>query len=171
MEYMEGGELKEYLRKKGKLTESEAKNFFKQIINAVRYCHQKGLVHRDLKLENILMKDESVVKVSDFGISGVVNRFNAEVDWGTLRYMSPEVLSKRQKINTTAVDIWAMGVILYYMVCGEPPFCGHSSSKIKQKIIYESPHFPSYLSSRCISLLKELLCKDPESRITLSQLQ
>ena len=91
---------------------------------AVSHCHREGIVHRDLKLENVLLesKEKLRVKVADFGISGVADAMNPDVDVGTLRYMAPEVLSHREKSNTASVDVWACGVMLYCMVFGRLPF-------------------------------------------------
>jgi serine/threonine protein kinase len=150
MEYLEGGELLTFLKKErgGRLDEKEAKVYFRQIVSGVGYCHRKGIIHRDLKLENILIKNHSQVgrkgegkdgkegipsktlKITDFGISGVADRWNPEIDWGTLRYMAPEVLAGRTKTNTAAVDVWACGVMLFMMVVGRYPFDGTSSSSI-----------------------------------------
>lgn len=129
-------------------------------------------MHRDLKLENILIKnvcsldgsqgsikDTKVLKIADFGISGVADQFNPEVDWGTLRYMSPEVLSGRTKLNSPAVDVWACGVILYLLVTGKNPFNGNSSSSIMESIIKKPLEFPSniLLTVKCKNLIKHLL--------------
>ena len=83
------------------------------------------------------MKDENTVKVADFGISGVAYKFNSEFHWGTARYMSPEILSKKQKINSTAVDVWACGIMLFYMVYGSYPFDGSSCNFIRYSILYD----------------------------------
>lgn len=128
MEYLEGGELLELLKVKNKFEENLARLYFKQIVSAVHYCHRQGIIHRDLKLENILVKNEKTVKVADFGISGVADRFNPDADWGTLKYMAPEVLSGKNRLNSTGVDVWACGVILYYMVTGSLPFRGSNSA-------------------------------------------
>ena len=89
------------------------------------------------------MKDENTVKVADFGISGVAYKYNCELNWGTARYMTPEVLSKKQKTNSTAADVWACGVMLFYMVFGTYPFDGASSSFIKYSILYDEMEFPT----------------------------
>ena len=81
------------------------------------------------------MKNEKTIKVADFGISGVADRFNAQADWGTLRYMSPEVLSGKHKLNSTGVDVWACGVILYFMVTGNLPFDGSSTAQIMENVV------------------------------------
>lgn len=96
MEYLQGGDLVDYLQEKGKLSEEEAKVIFKQIADAIRYCHEKRLIHRDLKLENILLtsKHEKQIKIIDFGIATVALDFVMDkIDIGSLSYMAPEVLS------------------------------------------------------------------------------
>ena len=130
MEYLDGGELLTLLRNKKLFSEEQARIYFKQIISAVAYCHRNGIIHRDLKLQNILLNKQGTLKIADFGISGVANRFNPEVDWGTLKYMSPQVLSGNQKRNNSSADVWSCGVILFYMVFGYLPFTGSSTSEI-----------------------------------------
>jgi serine/threonine protein kinase len=87
-------------------------------------------------------KEDLKVKVADFGISGVADSFNPDFDMGTLKYMAPEVLSRKERINTPGVDIWACGVILYYLLFGQLPFTGLSNSNITQAIIKGSFIFP-----------------------------
>lgn len=101
------------------------------------YVHSKNIIHRDLKLENILLKgkDSKQVKIADFGISGVAKHLNPHASSGTLKYMSPEVLSGSQKGNTPGVDIWALGVILYYMLIGKQPFGGNTNASIISQIV------------------------------------
>lgn len=92
MEYLEGGELLEYVQKEGKLDEESAKLFFKQIVKAMNYCHSNGLIHRDLKLENMLLvnKEKKDIKIIDFGIAGVIKSLTWEdLDAGSLTYMAP----------------------------------------------------------------------------------
>ena len=127
MEYLEGGELLGYVVKKNRLEEKEACKFFLQMSEAIAYCHQINLIHRDLKLENILLADINTVKIVDFGIAGLANNFNiSNLDIGTLRYMAPEVLSGNLKEIGPSIDIWALGVILYGMVVGRLPFDGET---------------------------------------------
>lgn len=145
MEYLEGGELIGLLKKRGNFTEIEAREIFAQIVSAISYCHQQNIIHRDLKLENILVanKEELRVKIADFGISGVADSFNPDFDIGTLRYMAPEVLSKKEKINTAGVDVWACGVMLFCMLFGYLPFTGSSNSQTIQAIVSGEFDFPS----------------------------
>ena len=145
MEYMEGGELLKELHSRGKFTEEEAKVYFKQMVNAIAYCHSKNIVHRDLKLENILVKKqgETHIKVADFGISGMVKEFDSNSNIGTLKYMSPEILSGAEKGTTPGIDVWALGVILYYMTMGKLPFVGSTSSETIRLITHSSFVLPN----------------------------
>ncbi|RYZ33083.1 MAG: hypothetical protein EOP49_36460, partial [Sphingobacteriales bacterium] len=127
MEYLEGGELGEYLKERGQLTESEALGIFKQLVDAVHFCHMNKIIHRDLKLENILFesKDSNVIKVVDFGIAGLYSGYKFDVsDAGSLKYMAPEVITGKNRAANPAIDVWSMGCILYTLLHGETPFNG-----------------------------------------------
>ena len=130
MELAKGGELMEYVQKKGALPEKDARKILIQIINAIQYCHSHGVVHRDLKLENILFKEieDLYVKVIDFGISGVCTTFQADmVDAGTIAYMPPECFEGNVS-SSPALDIWAIGLMFYAMLYGTLPFYGSTES-------------------------------------------
>lgn len=133
MELAKGGELMEYVQKKGTLPEKDARKILLQIISAIQYCHSNGVVHRDLKLENILFKEveDLYVKVIDFGISGVCTAFQADmVDAGTIAYMPPECF-EGQVASSPALDIWAIGLMFYAMLYGTLPFYGQTESQTK----------------------------------------
>lgn len=137
MEFLEGGELLDYLSEKGVLSENEAKIFFKQMVDAMYYCHKEKLIHRDLKLENVLLKDSrsKIIKIVDFGIAGINNNINIDkINVGSLLYMAPEVLTgKADKIGPN-LDVWALGCILFGMVCGVLPFNGKNQAEILSRI-------------------------------------
>ena len=138
MEYCSGGELSQYIEEKGKLEESEVYNIACQMIEAIRYCHNSKVVHRDLKLENILFSNEtrSQIKIVDFGISGIFgpNNKGERSDAGSLLYLAPEVLSGEDNRANPALDVWSLGCILYNLLTATYPFDGQTREEIAKKI-------------------------------------
>lgn len=139
------------------------------------YCHQNSLIHRDLKLENLLLvnNEQKKIKIIDFGIAGVVSNFKLEeIDTGTMNYMAPECFFalKDRKIDG-GVDIWAMGVILFGLLVGELPFKGNTSNEKIENIKaanYKLPHQVSNeLTEECIDVLKRCLDPNPKTRIKI----
>lgn len=132
MEAALGGELYQYLKKVELVTEVVARKIILQIISAMLYCHTRGVVHRDLKLENVLFKnqddDKFEVKVVDFGIAGVAAQ--DKVDAGTVAYMAPECLDKVPADTTTAIDVWAIGIMFYAMIYGTLPFFSQNEDEL-----------------------------------------
>ncbi|CBZ52033.1 putative CAM kinase, SNF1/AMK1 family ToxPK1 [Neospora caninum Liverpool] len=124
MEYATNGELRNYVSKKTRLKEDEARQFFEQIIKGVHYCHSKNIVHRDLKLENILLDEGNQCKIADFGLSHFVVDSHATVtEGGTQAYLAPEVWNGQSKHSSPfQLDVWALGVILFGMTHGRLPF-------------------------------------------------
>jgi len=126
MEYVSGGELRKYLNDKGlALSEKETRDFFIQLTDAVEYCHNKGIVHRDLKLENLLLTDTKSkrIKIIDFGIAGSSTSKLETSIVGSLPYMAPESLLGKASFDPS-IDLWAMGVILYLLINASFPFKG-----------------------------------------------
>ena len=122
MEYCNGGELFNYIVDKEKLDENEASMFFFQLINALEYIHSLGIAHRDLKPENLLLLDNKIIKIIDFGLSNYFNgEKNLETPCGSPSYASPEII-KGEAYNGFCIDIWASGIILFAMLCGYLPF-------------------------------------------------
>ena len=120
---LEGGELFDRIIDKGHFTEKDASNQFVQMLSALSYLHDKNIVHRDLKPENLLYQtkdDNSAIKLIDFGLAGSLNTGLLKTPCGTPNYVAPEIL--RQKPYDTKVDMWSIGVILYIILCGFPPF-------------------------------------------------
>ncbi|CAD8096001.1 unnamed protein product [Paramecium sonneborni] len=148
MEFLQGGDLVEYIQEKGGLSEEEARVIFRQIAEAIRYCHDKRLIHRDLKLENVLLtsKIEKIIKIIDFGIATVSTNFTMDkVDRGSLSYMPPEVVGGQATEIRPSIDIWALGVILYALVCGYLPFTSRSDEQTIDNILKCNYSFPSHL--------------------------
>lgn len=174
LEYCSGGELFYYIYEKKRLGINETQNLFIQIVLAVKYVHSFNLSHRDLKLENILLADskKSLIKLSDFGFIREYNpqarKFLSTI-CGTNVYMAPELL-KNEKYSGFAIDIWALGVILYTMVYGEMPFDEDDDLKTKYKIIHEEPRYPEIIPQDLIQLIKKLLSKDPNQRPNLNEI-
>ena len=122
MEYCQGGELFNYIVDKEKLDEDEASMFFYQLINALEYIHSLGIAHRDLKPENLLLIDNKIIKIIEFGLSNYFNgEHNLETPCGSPSYASPEII-KGETYNGFCIDIWASGIIMFAMLCGYLPF-------------------------------------------------
>lgn len=175
MEYARGGELSQLICNKSPIPEERIKNIFTQIFEAVKYIHSKGIIHRDLKINNVVFLDEEKTKVAliDFGISTFSNDYGEGGDVvkaGTLKYMPPELLvegEKNMKVSNK-VDMWAMGVILYLLYFKRFPFDGKSGNEIKKKIKRDHVCFPCEIKIRksLIELINKLLEKDPWKRIS-----
>lgn len=124
------------------------------------YCHSRGVVHRDLKLENVLFKniqeDDYFVKVVDFGIAGVANE---KVDAGTLAYMAPETLQKHAADTTPAIDVWAIGVMFYAMIFGTLPFISSNEKELIRQITHDYVKFPKDqpITSEAKEIIKSML--------------
>lgn len=161
------GELYDYLVERGTLSEPEALRIFGQICLGVGYIHEQGIVHRDLKLENILLDADLNVKLSDFGFT----RAYEERQWlstqcGTMAYSAPEMLAGI-RYQGPPVDIWSLGVILYALLCGYLPFDDDNEAIMQYKIVKEDVDIPATLSDEARHLLSLLLQKDPAERPSL----
>uniref|UniRef100_A0A3Q3D2F8 non-specific serine/threonine protein kinase n=1 Tax=Hippocampus comes TaxID=109280 RepID=A0A3Q3D2F8_HIPCM len=146
MEYASKGELYDYISEKGKLAETESRSIFRQITSAVHYCHKNGVVHRDLKLENILLDEDLNVKLADFGLSNQYQRDTLlQTFCGSPLYAPPEIVTGLP-YQGPEVDCWALGVLLYALVYSSMPFDGASHSILKEQICqgrYRRPNPPS----------------------------
>ena len=186
MEYLEGGELLDYVSTKGSLSEVEAHGIFVQIISAMDYCHTQKIIHRDLKLENILKVSHHCnrIKVNhfcykknqivDFGIAGQSAGRKSEITKaGSQNYMAPEVFKYSNVGASAALDIWAIGCILYAMLCGNLPFNGKNDNALKKSICEDSVTYPEHikLSSLVKDLIGKMLCKNPEKRILMFEIK
>ena len=176
MEYIEGGTLGQYFKKKNfNFSERQASSIMSQIASAVKYLHRYGIVHRDLKPDNIMItqqNDFGVIKIMDFGLSKIVSTQEKMVDgYGTLSYVAPEVLLRTP--YNKEVDIWSMGVILYYMLCGHLPFKGNKEVAIAEKIVNDDLEFDDeeweVRSKKVRELIISCLKKEPEERITIDE--
>ncbi|TRY60882.1 hypothetical protein DNTS_035148 [Danionella cerebrum] len=169
LEYAGGGELYDYIQLKHRLSEDEARHYFRQITAAVHYCHQNGVVHRDLKLENVLLDNNFNVKLADFGLS---NRFirgqHLDTFCGSPLYASPEIINGLP-YHGPEVDCWSLGVLLYALVHGSMPFDGSSYSILKEQISQGQYKTPD-LDSEAYSLIKWMLTVKVEERATVEDI-
>ena len=175
-EYIEGGTLGQYFKKKKfNFSERQATSIMSQIANGVKYLHQYGIVHRDLKPDNIMITQQNefgVIKIMDFGLSKIVSPNERMVDgYGTLSYVAPEVLLRTP--YNKEVDIWSMGVILFYMLSGKLPFRGHREQEVAEKIVYDELEFDEddweTRSQKVQDLISSCLQKKKEDRITIDK--
>ena len=176
MEYCKLGELFDYIVQKKRLEEEEAAVFFYQLINGVEYIHSKGIAHRDLKPENLLLTEDKVLKIIDFGLS---HEFTEEeflkTKCGSPSYAAPEIIAK-PKYDGFKIDIWCCGIILYAMLCGYLPFDGDDESEnnnlqLFRNILECEPEIPDFLSNISRDLILRILRPDPTKRISLKNIK
>ncbi|KAE8607523.1 hypothetical protein XENTR_v10011203 [Xenopus tropicalis] len=170
MEYASGGEVFDYLVAHGRMKEKEARAKFRQIVSAVQYCHQKLIVHRDLKAENLLLDSDMNIKIADFGFSNEFT-FGNKLDTfcGSPPYAAPE-LFQGKKYDGPEVDVWSLGVILYTLVSGSLPFDGQNLKELRERVLRGKYRIPFYMSTDCENLLKKFLILNPAKRGTLEQI-
>ncbi|XVF62351.1 hypothetical protein PTKIN_Ptkin09bG0000600 [Pterospermum kingtungense] len=170
LEYATGGELFDRIASKGKLSEAEGRKFFQQLIDGVSYCHNKGVFHRDLKLENILIDAKGNIKISDFGLSALPQHIREDgllhTTCGSPNYVAPEILANRGYDGATS-DIWSCGVILYVILTGYLPFDDRNLAVLYQKIFKGDTQIPKWLSSGARNMIRRILDPNPDTRITM----
>ena len=174
MELCTGGELFDRIKKAKKFSETIAANYIADIVSAIKYCHEAHIVHRDLKPENLLFESENLdakIKIIDFGTSQYfvprekLNRFI-----GSAYYVAPEVIDKNYDEKC---DVWSIGVILYIMLCGFPPFNGKSDSDIFKQIKESEVSFNDnswkHISDSAKELITKMLIKNPDARPSIHE--
>ena len=180
-EYCSGGDLYDYIRKQKFFSEKKAAYILNQLLSAVNHLHKKNIVHRDLKPENIVFiktskknendsQEDVFIKLIDFGTSISMKGGNLTQELGTIYYIAPEVF--KNNYNERA-DIWSVGIILYTMLCGHPPFCGNKEDVIKNKILHSKLQFLpkdfNKVSQEAINFVKSLLTYDPSKRLSAEE--
>ncbi|KAK8355615.1 hypothetical protein V6Z12_A05G302300 [Gossypium hirsutum] len=172
MEYAKGGELFKKVSK-GKLREDMARKYFQQLISAVDFCHSRGVYHRDLKPENLLLDENGILKVSDFGLSALAESKHQDgllhTSCGTPAYVAPELIN-RKGYDGAKADIWSCGVILYVMLAGYLPFHDSNLIAIYRKISKAEYKFPNWFSPEVTKLLSRILNPNPKARISIAKL-
>ncbi|GAQ84395.1 SNF1-related protein kinase [Klebsormidium nitens] len=174
LELVTGGELFDKIVHQGKLPEDEARRYFQQLVDAVDFCHSKGVFHRDLKPENLLLDAKGNLKISDFGLSALPMQVQDDgllhTTCGTPNYVAPEVLNDKGYDGALA-DIWSCGVILYVLMAGYLPFDEQDLMTLYKKIHRADFTCPSWFSLGVKAVLRKLLDPNPKTRIRVSGLR
>ncbi|CAF2338342.1 unnamed protein product [Brassica rapa] len=173
LEFISGGRLFDQIKNDGRMEEEEARRYFQQLINAVHYCHSRGLYHRDLKPENLLLDAHGNLKVSGFGFSALSQQVMGDAllhtACGPPNYAAPEVLNGHGYDQATA-DLWSCGVILFVLLAGYSPFEDSDLKTLNKMISSAEFSCPSWLSSGAKNLIVRILDPNPMTRITIPEI-
>lgn len=173
LEYVTGGELFDKILHHGRMKEDEARKYFQQLINAVDYCHSRGVYHRDLKPENLLLDSCGNLKVSDFGLSALAQQIQTDgllhTACGTPNYVAPEVINDSGYDGAKA-DLWSCGVILFVLLAGYLPFDDSNLATLYRKISAAEFTCPPWMSFSAKKLITRILDPNPTTRITIPEL-
>ncbi|XP_014668207.1 PREDICTED: serine/threonine-protein kinase NIM1-like, partial [Priapulus caudatus] len=170
MEYASGGELFHKIQAEGKMAEPDAAHLYAQIISAVEHMHGKNIIHRDIKAENVFFAGQQMVKMGDFGFS-TMSQPDQQLNTfcGSPPYAAPELFRDENYIGCY-VDIWALGILLYFMVTGMMPFRADTVGKLKKLILDGTYVIPTHTSDSCQFLIRNVLKPLPTDRFTLAQI-
>eukprot|EP01138_Halocafeteria_seosinensis_P006419 gb/GECG01006562.1/.p1 GENE.gb/GECG01006562.1/~~gb/GECG01006562.1/.p1 ORF type:complete len:1077 (+),score=104.96 gb/GECG01006562.1/:1-3231(+) len=175
MEYLDGGELFDYIVRKKRLTDQEARQFFHGVLDGLHYLHEMGVVHRDLKPENILLQPKAggghKVKIIDFGLSNLSNEGKSSIfktACGSPCYAAPEMISGKKYYGSKS-DMWSSGVVLFAMLAGYLPFEDKNTGALYDKILNCRYRIPDWITPTARDLLTKILRTDPAERITAEE--
>ncbi|PXF48013.1 CBL-interacting serine/threonine-protein kinase 24 [Gracilariopsis chorda] len=174
MELVRGGELFESIVKNGRQSENVARQYFHQLIDAVHYCHHRGVYHRDLKPENLLLGENGELKITDFGFSAMKDYGShlLKTNCGSPHYCAPEVWNGAQdSYDGRKNDAWSCGIILYVMLTGKQPFFDEDDDILLDKVNACVVDYPDYVSDSAKDLMQRLMQKDPKKRYSLSKVK
>jgi len=171
LEFAGGGELFSELHRKSNshFSEEKAAKYLTELAHALDYCHVKHVIHRDIKLENLLLGIDGSLKIADFGWSVHTTSKRRQTMCGTLEYLPPEMI--KGSGHGHMVDVWALGVLMHEFLLGRPPYEGNVINDVYRQIVSDDLRIPQgYISELAEDLLKKLLRKDPEHRMKLSEM-
>ncbi|PNS19957.1 hypothetical protein CAC42_7924 [Sphaceloma murrayae] len=169
-EYVNGGQMLDYIISHGRLKEKQARKFGRQIASALDYSHRNNIVHRDLKIENILISKTGDIKIIDFGLSNTFTpKGHLKTFCGSLYFAAPELLQAKQYTGPE-VDVWSFGIVLYVLVCGKVPFDDQSMPQLHAKIKKGHVDYPPWLTNECRTLISRMLQTDPQQRASMSEI-
>ncbi|XP_009583822.1 PREDICTED: protein kinase C theta type-like [Fulmarus glacialis] len=165
MEYLNGGDLMFHIQSCHKFDLPRATFYAAEIICGLQFLHSKGIIYRDLKLDNVLLDNEGHIKIADFGMckENMFGDAKTSTFCGTPDYIAPEILLG-QKYNTS-VDWWSFGVLLYEMLIGQSPFHGQDEEELFQSIRMDNPFYPRWLDKDAKDILVKLFVREPERRL------
>lgn len=165
MEYVNGGDLMFQIQKARKFDEPRARFYSAEVMLALQYLHKHGVIYRDLKLDNILLDAEGHCKIADFGMckEGIKGNATTTTFCGTPDYIAPEILKEMD--YGASVDWWALGVLMYEMMAGQPPFEAENEDDLFESILHDDVLYPVWLSKEAVSILKGFMQKDVSKRL------
>ncbi|XP_061730941.1 protein kinase C delta type-like [Nerophis ophidion] len=165
MEYLNGGDLMFHIQDKGRFDLVRTIFYAAEIVVALQFLHSKGIIYRDLKLDNVMLDKDGHIKIADFGMckDNVFEAVRASTFCGTPDYIAPEILLGQK--YTFSVDWWSFGVLVYEMLIGQSPYQGDSEDELFESIRSETPHYPRWIQKEALNLLELLFVHDPASRL------
>ncbi|CAG5129271.1 unnamed protein product, partial [Candidula unifasciata] len=170
-EYAPNGEIFDYIAQHGRMSEQDARRKFWQILSAVEYCHNRHIVHRDLKAENLLLDANMNIKIADFGFGNFFEPNEQLATWcGSPPYAAPEVYEGKKYLGPQ-IDIWSLGVVLYVLVCGALPFDGPNLQVLRDRVLSGRFRIPYFMSSECEHLIRRMLVLEPTKRYSIVQIR
>uniref|UniRef100_A0A7N8X3A8 Protein kinase C eta type n=1 Tax=Mastacembelus armatus TaxID=205130 RepID=A0A7N8X3A8_9TELE len=165
MEYVNGGDLMFQIQRSRKFDEARSRFYAAEVTSALMFLHRHGVIYRDLKLDNILLDAEGHCKLADFGMckEGILNGVTTTTFCGTPDYIAPEILQELD--YGPSVDWWALGVLMYEMMAGQPPFEADNEDDLFESILHDDVLYPVWLSKEAVSILKAFMTKSPNKRL------
>ncbi|XP_033116575.1 protein kinase C delta type-like [Anneissia japonica] len=169
MEYLNGGDLMFHIQQSLKFDEKRARFYGAEIICGLQFLHQRGIIYRDLKLDNVLLDKDGHIKIADFGMckQNIAGDSKATTFCGTPDYIAPEIL-RGQKYGSS-VDWWSFGVLLYEMLIGQSPFHGDDEDQLFDSILHDAPYYPKWLGDDALKCISKLLDREPTQRLGVKE--